>query len=104
MLWFTVAAVPLLIALKSAASYAQNYLMSWLGQKVTQDVRADLFRQLHALPLEYYADHEAGETLSRVTSDLTIVQAALQSLPLYFIRDTMTGFVLLVPPFYLDWR
>lgn len=104
MLWFTVAAVPLLIALKSAASYAQNYLMSWLGQKVTQDVRADLFRQLHALPLEYYADHEAGETLSRVTSDLTIVQAALQSLPLYFIRDTMTVFVLLVSLFYLDWR
>jgi subfamily B ATP-binding cassette protein MsbA len=104
MLWFAVAAVPLLIAFKSAASYAQNYLMSWLGQKVTQDVRADLFRQLHALPLEYYADHEAGETLSRVTSDLTIVQAALQSLPLYFIRDTMTVLVLLVSLFYLDWR
>ena len=103
-LWFAVAALPLLVALKSAASYAQNYLMSWLGQKVTQDLRADLFRQLHALPLEYYCDHEGGETLSRVTSDLVVVQAAMNSLPLYLIRDSMTVVVLLVSLFYLDWR
>lgn len=103
-LWLAVASVPLLLAFKSAASYAQNYLMSWLGQRVTQELRGDLYRQLHALPLEYYVSHESGDILSRVTSDLAIVQAALNSVPLYFIRDTMTVAVLLVSLFYLDWR
>ena len=99
-----VAAVPLLVAAKSTASYAQNYLMSWLGQRVSQELRGDLFRQLHALPLEYYASHDSGEIVSRVTSDLAMVQAALTSLPLYLIRDTMTVAILLVSLFYLDWR
>ena len=52
MLALAVVAVPLIVALKTAASYAQNYLMSWLGQRVAQEIREDLFRQLHALPLE----------------------------------------------------
>lgn len=104
MLWLAVAALPLLVVLKTVASYAQNYLMSWLGQRVAQDLRGDLFRQLHALPMDYYALHDSGEILSRVTSDLLVVQTALTSLPLYLVRDTMTVFFLLISLFYLDWR
>ena len=103
-LWLMVAAVPLLVTAKSACTYAHNYLMSWLGQRAAQELRGDLFRQLHSLPLDYYASHETGQVLSRVTSDLGTVQAALTSLPLYLIRDTMTVAVLLVSLFYLNWR
>lgn len=104
MLWLAVVAVPLVMSLKTMASYAQNYLMSWLGQRVTQDIREDLFRHLHALPLEFYASHQSGEILSRATGDLTIVQSALTSVPLYLIRDSMTVAILTGALFYLDWR
>ena len=104
MLWLAVLAVPLVMALKTMASYAQNYLMSWLGQRVTQDIREDLFRHLHALPLEFYASHQSGEILSRATGDLTVVQSALTSVPLYLIRDSMTVAILTGSLFYLDWR
>jgi subfamily B ATP-binding cassette protein MsbA len=104
MLWLVVAGVPLLVILKSIASYAQNYLMSWIGQKVTQQLREDLFRHLHFLPLEFYSGRRGADVLSRVTGDLTIVQAALTTLPVYAIRDSLTLAFLAVAMVKLDWR
>lgn len=104
MLWLAVAGVPLLVVLKSIASYVQNYLMSWIGQKVTQQVREDLFAHLHALPLEFYSGRKGSEVLSRVNSDLTLVQAALTTLPVYAIRDSLTVLFLIAALLRLDWR
>lgn len=104
MLWLAVAGVPLLVGVKSAVSYVQNYLMSWIGQRVCQQLREDLFRHLHALPLEYYAGSRGSDVLSRVTSDLTLVQSALTTLPVYLVRDSLTVLFLTGSLFYLDWR
>jgi len=104
MLWIAAAAVPVIILFKVVVSYVQSYMMSWLGQKATQEIRADLFRHLHALPLDYYAHHRTGDILSRVTGDLIVVQNAFNSLPIYLIRDSLTVLVLLGSLFYLDWH
>lgn len=104
MLALAVAGVPLLVALKAAASYIQNYLMSWIGQRVSQQIREDLFRHLHLLPLEFYSGLRGSDVLSRVTGDLTLVQSALTALPVYLIRDSLTVVFLVSTLFMLDWR
>jgi len=104
MLALAVAVVPLLVALKAVASYIQNYLMSWIGQRVTQQIREDLFSHLHALPLEFYTGRKGADVLSRVTGDLTLVQAALTTVPVYLIRDTLTVLFLTGALVHLDWR
>jgi subfamily B ATP-binding cassette protein MsbA len=104
MLWLAVAGLPLLVILKSIASYAQTYLMSWIGQKVTQQIREDLFRHLHTLPLEFYSGRKGADVLSRVTGDLTLVQSALTTLPVYAIRDSLTVLFLICALLRLDWR
>ncbi len=104
MLWLAVFGLPLLVALKSVASYVQNYLMSWIGQRVTQQLREDLFTHLHELPLEFYSGRKGADVLSRVTGDLTLVQSALTTLPVYAIRDTLTVIFLVGALFHLDWR
>jgi len=96
--------VPLLMAMKSTAAYIQNYLMSWIGQKVSQELREKLFRHLHVLSIDYYGEHKSGEILARVTNDLTLVQSALQFVPLYLIRDLLTVVVLMGVLFWLNWR
>lgn len=104
MLWLAVFGLPFLVILKSVASYVQNYLMSWIGQRVIQQLREDLFRHLHALPLEFYSGTRGADVLSRVTGDLTLVQSALTTLPVYAIRDTLTVAFLIVALLRLDWR
>ncbi|MFH2202494.1 MAG: ABC transporter ATP-binding protein [Elusimicrobiota bacterium] len=96
--------VPLLIGVKSIAAYIQNYLMSWLGQRVTQEMREELFRHLHTLSLDFYSENKSGEVLARVTNDLTLVQSMLQFVPLYLIRDLLTVIVLMGVLFFLNWH
>ncbi len=104
MLQLAVIAVPLLVVVKSIASYMQNYLMSWVGQKVIQQLREDLFTHLHTLPLEFYSGRKGADILSRVNGDLTLVQAALTTLPVYAIRDSLTVLFLIIALLRLDWR
>ncbi len=104
MLRLVVAGLPLLAILKSAASYAQNYLTSWIGQKTVQQIREDLFRHLHELPLDYYSGRRGSQVLSRVSADLAIVQSALTTLPVYAIRDSLTLVFLTGALIHLSWR
>ncbi len=50
------------------------YSMRWSGQNVLQDLREDLFRHIHRLSIGYYARHEAGDIMSRVTNDTDTIQ------------------------------
>jgi len=95
--------VPVLMLLKTVAAYIQNYLMSWIGQRVTQELRETLFRHLHRLSMDFYGANKTGEILSRVTNDLTTLQSMLQFVPLYLIRDSLTVLVLTYVLFYLNW-
>ncbi len=104
MLALAVAGVPLLVALKAVATYVMSYLMSWIGQRVIQQIREDIFRKLHQLPLEFYSGTRGADVLSRVTGDLTLAQSALNTLPVYLIRDTLTVAFLIASLFKLDWR
>ena len=53
------------------------YTMTWAGQHVLKQIRTDLFRQIHRLSLGYYAEHEAGNVMSRITADSDAIQQAL---------------------------
>ena len=59
------------------ASMAQRYLLSWVGQKVLADLRSALFRHLQELPLAYHDQHIIGVTISRVISDVGVINQLL---------------------------
>ncbi|NLF67249.1 MAG: ABC transporter ATP-binding protein [Chloroflexi bacterium] len=45
------------------------YLMSWAGQHLLRDLRADIFRQIHRLTMGYFDRHESGDIMSRLIND-----------------------------------
>ena len=96
--------IPIVFFGKTVLNYIQIYLMSWIGQKVTQELRAKLFRHLHDLSMDFFWKSRSGEILARVTSDLINVQSALQFTPLYLVRDTLTSIVLLSMLFFIQWK
>ncbi len=104
MLWGVVVLIPALFFLKMIVTYTQSYLMSWLGQKITQQLREDLFLHLHELSMDFYWKSKSGDTLARLTNDLTRLGDSLQFVPLYVVRDSATVVVLLGVMFYLQWH
>jgi ATP-binding cassette subfamily B protein len=71
--------VLLLIALYAVGAIMgalQFYFMSWAGQHVVKKLREDIFTHIHKLSLNYYAEHEAGQVMSRVTNDMDTISQA----------------------------
>jgi len=51
-------------------SFAQSYILHWVGQRVIFNVRMQLFEHLQRLPLAFYDRFEVGRIMSRVLSDV----------------------------------
>ena len=65
-----------LFALGAVMGALQFYFMSWSGQHVVKKMREEIFSQIHRLSLNYYAEHEAGQVMSRVTNDMDTISQA----------------------------
>jgi ABC-type multidrug transport system fused ATPase/permease subunit len=52
------------------ATYAQTYLVSWVGQRALQDLRSRLFSHLERLSVGFYERNKAGVVISRITNDV----------------------------------
>lgn len=68
------------------------YTMTWAGQRVLRRMRVEVFEHLHRLPIGYYAEHEAGDLMSRITNDSDTIQQALS----FALVNVVSGILLLV--------
>lgn len=68
-----------LFLVQSVAAFVQSYHSSYIGERIALDVRAALYRHLHRLSLDFYADRRTGELVSRLSSDATQLRAVLTS-------------------------
>ncbi|HEY7961741.1 MAG TPA: ABC transporter ATP-binding protein [Solirubrobacteraceae bacterium] len=51
-------------------TYAQTYLVGWVGQRALADLRIRIFTHLQALPVGFYESRPAGVLISRMTNDV----------------------------------
>lgn len=72
-LWVVIAVV----VIGSLSTYVRFYLMVWLGERVSADIRKDLFNHLVTLSPGFYAQSRTGEIISRFTSDTTLLQTVV---------------------------
>ena len=52
------------------ATYAQTYLVNWVGERALQDLRLRIFRHLQSLSVGFYARRKTGVLISRITNDV----------------------------------
>jgi ATP-binding cassette subfamily B protein len=72
----TTALVTIVIAFLASAmllwvmTYAQTYLVGWIGQRALADLRLRIFKHLQTLPIGFYESRPAGVLISRMTNDV----------------------------------
>ena len=54
-------------------TYFGEYMMASIGSKTVLALRTRMSTHLYSLPIEYFHDHQRGDLLSRLTSDLDTV-------------------------------
>jgi subfamily B ATP-binding cassette protein MsbA len=103
MLWMIVAALFVINLIASGASYGQNYLTAWSGQRLIANLRVRLFARVMNLPLGVFDRWRPGEFLSRFTNDLGLMTDSVSiSLP-QLVQTVITFVGAIAIMFYRDW-
>ena len=100
---FTIIIV-LIFAIKGAFYYIYDVLLEWVGLAVIRDFRSRIFKHIHIQPLAFFHTYPTGTLISRVISDVTLMQQAMSSALVGVLRDFFTVIVLLGVVFYLNWK
>ncbi|MEM2028745.1 MAG: ABC transporter transmembrane domain-containing protein [Candidatus Bathyarchaeia archaeon] len=74
MLIYIVAAFISIYALNAALGAAQNYTLSYLGQKLIYNIRVKVYEHIQRLSLGFYDRMSSGRIMTRVTDDVGRVQ------------------------------
>jgi ATP-binding cassette subfamily B protein len=67
------------VALMASATYLRFYTVSWLGERVTADLRRAVFEHLLTLPPGFYETTRTGEVISRLTNDTAMLETVIGS-------------------------
>ena len=79
-----------LAVVMAAGTFTRFYLVSWLGERVSADIRADVFNHLTSLHPSYFETNRSGEITSRLTTDTTLLQTIIGSSVSMALRSTLT--------------
>jgi ATP-binding cassette subfamily B protein len=72
-------------------SAARFYMVTWLGERVTADLRNAVYAHVVRQSPEFFETTQTGEVLSRLTTDTTLVQAVIGSSLSMGLRNTVMG-------------
>lgn len=90
--------------IKGVFYYTYHYLLEQVGLAVIRDYRSKIFRHIHIQPLSFFHSYPTGTLISRVVSDVTLMQQAVSSALVGVLRDFFSIVVLMGVVFYLNWK
>ncbi len=87
-----------------AAGYAQNYLSSWIGERMLYDLRVALFAHFMHLDLGYHERASTGRSVSRLTSDIEALNNLVTDGFTSVVVNGLTFFGVVAILFAYDWQ
>lgn len=94
----------IIFLIKNILLYGWSYLIIKVEQGVVRDMRNELFEHYQRLPLEFFHGHKAGELISRITNDITLVRGAVANGLSDLLKNVLLAMVFLVLVFVASWK
>jgi len=90
--------------IRSVFYYFQGYYLAYVGERIVVDLRRQAYAHLHRLSVRFFTDRRVGELISRLSSDVTLVRAALTNNVATVLSQALTFAGSLVLMLALNWR
>jgi ATP-binding cassette subfamily B protein len=87
-----------------AATYAQTYLVGWVGQRALQDLREQIYTHLQTMSIGFFTRRRPGVLISRMTNDVEALDTLVTDGLITLVSSTLTllGVVLIL--LFLDFQ
>jgi ATP-binding cassette, subfamily B, multidrug efflux pump len=92
------------VLLSFLLQFAQSFVMQLIGQKVMYDLRRQIFTHLQRLPLRFYDRNPVGRLVTRVTTDVDVLNDLFASGVVAIFGDVFTLLSILVVMLEINWE
>ncbi|MSQ61767.1 MAG: ABC transporter ATP-binding protein [Dehalococcoidia bacterium] len=86
------------------AAFVQQVTVNWIGNRLLLKLRSDMYDHMQSLSLSFYDKMEVGRMISRLTSDVTVMQDLLTNGSLNFALDIVGLAIVIVVLLTRDWQ
>ena len=86
------------------AQTVQQLTTAYMGNRLLLKLRTEMYEHMQSLSLDFYDNMEVGRMISRLTSDVTVMQELLTSGSLTFAADFVGLAVVIVVLSVIDWQ
>ena len=91
-----------------AAGWGANAVARWrmvgVGQGILANIRRDVFAKVHALSLGYFDSVQAGDLLSRMANDTSVIDRVLRMGAVRMLQSFLQVIGILIAMLALSWR
>jgi ATP-binding cassette subfamily B protein len=92
------------LVLAFAAEYTQTWTMQLTGQRIMFDMRMAIYRHLQRLDVRYYDRNPVGRLMTRVTSDVDVLNDLFTSGVVTIFGDVFTLIGIMGVMLWMNWR
>lgn len=90
LLIYTCLWIPAVFLLRALAGYTNAYFIQYVGMRVVESIRTDLFIKLQSLPLAFFRKNKSGDLLARVMNDTQLLQQVIAQASSDLIKQPAT--------------
>ena len=94
----------LLFLVRAVCRFLNDYFIRTAGELAVQEIRNDVYRNSMKLTLRFYHRQTTGGLMSRVLSDVAVMQGGIANVVTSICRDGFSALSLLTVIFYRNWR
>ena len=103
-LLYMVFLVILMFLIKNLFNYLAMFFITFLRNGIIRDIRDALYKKCLELPIAYFSEKRKGDTISRITTDVTEIQVSFLSILVILVRDPLTILFTIGAMFLISWE
>jgi ATP-binding cassette, subfamily B, bacterial MsbA len=102
--WVYPAAIVGLFVIRGIFTFLNSYAMAYIGGRVLNTLRVEMFERLVALPTRYFDAHSSSSLVSRLVFEAQNVMQSTTGVVTSVVRNSFTIVFLMGTLLYLNWR
>lgn len=96
--------VIVLFFLKNLFGYLAKYFISSLQNGMLRDIRFNIYEKITDLPVSFFTEKRKGDIMSRITSDVQVIQTSFLKMLEMFVKEPLTIIFTLLGMILISWK
>ena len=92
------------VAASQIIGVAENYINSWISQRIIYDMKNQMYRHLQAMPHAFFTTEKQGDIITRMNTDISGVSSVISGTLTSIVKNVATIVTTVVALLTMNWE